>query len=213
MCHNMMICSMKRVICALLLLMLSLPAMAQTTAREWLDRLDSSLGVRYAMQLYVALGEVRNVADQYSGYFIVDGDAYYMNLGVMEVYSDGKLRYEVNNERKEVTEDRVNLEAVDLLSNPTRAFDFVDEEYDVRVVSVAGDVATIELKPKSADLGITAILLTLQREGRSVIPTLICYDYEGDEIRIELTMVDDASVTLPRWDAKSYSAYDIVSFL
>ncbi|MBO7185998.1 MAG: hypothetical protein J6V59_03780 [Alistipes sp.] len=204
---------MKRVICTLLLLMLSLPAMAQTTAREWLDRLDASLGARYAMQLYVALGEVRNVADQYSGYFIVDGDAYYMNLGVMEVYSDGKLRYEVNNERKEVTEDRVNLEAVDLLSNPTRAFDFVDEEYDVRVVSVAGDVATIELKPKSADLGITAILLTLQREGRSVIPTLICYDYEGDEIRIELTMVDATSAPMPRWDAKSYRAYDIVSFL
>lgn len=196
-----------------MLLMLSLPAMAQTTAREWLDRLDASLGVRYAMQLYVALGEVRNVADQYSGYFIVDGDAYYMNLGVMEVYSDGKLRYEVNNERKEVTEDRVNLEAVDLLSNPTRAFDFVDEEYDVRVVSVAGDVATIELKPKSADLGITAILLTLQREGSSVIPTLICYDYEGDEIRIELTMVDATSAPMPRWDAKSYRAYDIVSFL
>lgn len=204
---------MKRVICALCALMLSLPAMAQTTAREWLDRLDSSLGVRYAMQLYVALGEVRNVADQYSGYFIVDGDAYYMNLGVMEVYSDGKLRYEVNNERKEVTEDRVNLEAVDLLSNPTRAFDFVDEEYDVRVVSVAGDVATLELKPKSAELGITAILLTLQRGGGGVIPTAIRYDYEGDEIRIELTMVDDASVTLPRWDAKSYRAYDIVSFL
>lgn len=193
--------------------MLSLPAMAQTTAREWLDRLDASLGARYAMQLYVALGEVRNVADQFSGYFIVDGDAYYMNLGVMEVYSDGKLRYEVNNERKEVTEDRVNLEAVDLLSNPTRAFDFVDEEYDVRVVSVAGDVATIELKPKSADLGITAILLTLQRDGSSVIPTLICYDYEGDEIRIELTMVDATSVPMPRWDAKSYRAYDIVSFL
>ena len=204
---------MKRVICALCALMLSLPAMAQTTAREWLDRLDASLGARYAMQLYVALGEVRNVADQFSGYFIVDGDAYYMNLGTMEVYSDGKLRYEVNNERKEVTEDRVNLEAVDLLSNPTRAFDFVDEEYDVRVVSVAGDVATIELKPKSADLGITAILLTLQREGKSVIPTLICYDYEGDEIRIELTMVDATSAPMPRWDAKSYRAYDIVSFL
>ena len=208
-----MIKSMKRVICALCALMLSLPAMAQTTAREWLDRLDASLGARYAMQLYVALGEVRNVADQYSGYFIVDGDAYYMNLGVMEVYSDGKLRYEVNNERKEVTEDRVNLEAVDLLSNPTRAFDFVDEEYDVRVVSTTSGGATLELKPKSADLGITAILLTLQREGRSVIPTVICYDYEGDEIRIELTMVDATSAPMPRWDAKSYRAYDIVSFL
>lgn len=204
---------MKRVICALCALMLSLPAMAQTTAREWLDRLDSSLGVRYAMQLYVALGEVRNVADQFSGYFIVDGDAYYMNLGTMEVYSDGKLRYEVNNERKEVTEDRVNLEAVDLLSNPTRAFDFVDEEYDVRVVSTTSGGATLELKPKSADLGITSILLTLQREGRSVIPTVICYDYEGDEIRIELTMVDATSAPMPRWDAKSYRAYDIVSFL
>lgn len=204
---------MKRVICALCALMLSLPAVAQSTAREWLDRLDASLGARYAMQLYVALGEVRNVADQFSGYFIVDGDAYYMNLGVMEVYSDGKLRYEVNNERKEVTEDRVNLEAVDLLSNPTRAFDFVDEEYDVRVVSTTSGGATLELKPKSADLGITAILLTLQREGRGVIPTVICYDYEGDEIRIELTMVDATSAPMPRWDAKSYRAYDIVSFL
>jgi VCBS repeat-containing protein len=41
--------------------------------------------------------------EKINGYFMVDKDSYYIQLGTMEVYSDGKYRYEINNERKEVT--------------------------------------------------------------------------------------------------------------
>ena len=204
---------MKRVLVLLIAMLLCVPAMAQSSPQEWLDRLNRSLGERYAMHIYVAVGDVESVADQYSGYFMVDGDAYYMNLGVMEVYSDGKLRYEVNNERKEVTEDRVNLDAVDLLSNPTRAFDFIDGEYVVSILSVSGDMVVLNLEPKSKDLGISYIALTMERCSEGVLPKEIVYNYDGDVITISLSVADASMAKLPRWDAKAYRAYDIVSFL
>lgn len=204
---------MKRLFLTLVFMCSLLSLSAQTTAREWLEKLDSSLGERYAMQLYVTVGDVDNVGDQYGGFFMVEGDAYYINLGVMEVYSDGKLRYEVNNERKEVTEDSVNLEAVDLLSNPTRAFDFVDEEYTITIARSSGNGVTLCLEPKSGDIGISSILLQLEKTGNGVTPKEITYNYEGDVINISLTSADMSSGAMPRWNRSEYRAYDIVSFL
>lgn len=183
------------------------------SATEWLERLDRSLGERFAMDIFVEVGEVENVGDQLAGFLMVEGDGYYMTLGTMEVYSDGKLRYEINNERKEVVEDRVNLEAVDLLTNPTRAFDFVPEEFDAKVVAVTADRVTLTLKPRSDALGITLIRLVLKRDGERITPKVITYDYDGDIININLTRVNDKELTLRRWDKSVYRAYDIVSFL
>lgn len=183
------------------------------SADEWLQRLDRSLGERFAMDIFVEVGEVDNVGDQLAGFLIVEGDGYYMTLGTMEVYSDGKLRYEINNERKEVVEDRVNLEAVDLLTNPTRAFDFVPEEFDAKVVEATNERVTITLKPRSDAMGITLIRLVLKRDGERITPKVITYDYDGDIINISLTRVNDKELTLRRWDKSAYRAYDIVSFL
>lgn len=183
------------------------------SATEWLERLDRSLGERFAMDIFVEVGEVENVGDQLAGFLMVEGDGYYMTLGTMEVYSDGKLRYEINNERKEVVEDRVNLEAVDLLTNPTRAFDFVPEEFDAKVVAATTDRVTLTLKPRSDALGITLIRLVLKRDGERITPKVITYDYDGDIININLTRVNDKELTLRRWDKSAYRAYDIVSFL
>ena len=183
------------------------------SATAWLERLDRSLGERFAMDIFVEVGEVENVGDQLAGFLMVEGDGYYMTLGTMEVYSDGKLRYEINNERKEVVEDRVNLEAVDLLTNPTRAFDFVPEEFDAKVVAATADRVTLTLKPRSDTLGITLIRLVLKRDGERITPKVITYDYDGDIININLTRVNDKELTLRRWDKSAYRAYDIVSFL
>lgn len=201
---------MRRLLLTLCVLHCAVALSAQTTARQWLERLDASLGERYAMTLHIAM---TNAEQPLIGYLIIDGDSFYLTLGAMEVYSDGKLRYEVNNERKEVTEDRVNLSSADLLSNPTRAFEFVGEQFDVALLSANATDVELHIKPLDADMGISNIALSLKVAGGKVFPDAIVYDYDGEVVGITLEMMDAKDKALPRWSKDRYRAYDIVSFL
>ena len=190
----------------------ALGASAQQSPREWIDMLNRSLGASYGVHVEVTTDDSE---EPVTGYYIVDGDSYYLQLGVMEVYSDAKLRYEINNERKEVTEDVVNLESVDLLTNPTQAFNFVDDEFDASIVEQNAEGATLRLVPKDELLGISDIRLVLRRDGATVMPTDVSYDYDGYVVDIELHVVDTQDTSLPRWAERkaNYRAYDMVSFL
>lgn len=203
---------MRKIVITLVAVLSALGVSAQS-ASEWLAKLDSSLGERYAMHITVSVDDPIEGTTDVSGYFMVEGDAYYITLGVMEVFSDGKLRYEINNERKEVVEDRVNLEACDLLTNPTRAFNFVPNEFKSEVVGSTSDVVVLKLTPKSAAMGIDAITLKLKRNGSKVVPVNIAYDYDGETVSVALSTADITGAKLPRWDKSAYRAYDIVSFL
>ena len=200
---------MRQLIITLALALSTLCVANAQSAEEWLAKFDNALGERYAMHIAVTVAKEAPI----TGYFMVEGDAYYISLGIMEVYSDGKLRYEINNERKEVVEDRVNLEACDLLSNPTRVFSFVPQEFLSEVTSATNERVTLRLTPKSEAMGIDAITLTLQRSGSQVVPVAISYDYDGDAVAITLSRADVSDAKLPRWDKSAYRAYDIVSFL
>ena len=198
---------MKRFCMLLMALMLVHNVSAQINARDWIDGLNYTLDNRYALFMRVdAYGE------QMNGYFMVEDDSYYIQLGIMEVYSDGKLRYEVNNERKEVTEDRVNLSSRDLLTNPTRAFEFVEEEFTASISENIHNGVILKLEPKqSAD--ITAVYVSVVwRDGR-IVPLSIKYDYDGEEVAIALIMSDVATAVMPRWSVDTYKTYDMVSFL
>lgn len=203
---------MRGVILLMTMLSAALGASAQQSPREWIDMLNRSLGASYGVHVEVTTDDSE---EPVAGYYIVDGDSYYLQLGVMEVYSDAKLRYEINNERKEVTEDVVNLESVDLLTNPTRAFNFVDDEFDASIVEQNAEGATLRLVPKDELLGISDIRLVLRRDGATVMPTDVSYDYDGYVVDIELHVVDTQDTSLPRWAERkaNYRAYDMVSFL
>ena len=203
---------MRGVLLLMAMLSAALGASEQQSPREWIDMLNRSLGASYGVHVEVTPDDSE---EPVAGYYIVDGDSYYLQLGVMEVYSDAKLRYEINNERKEVTEDVVNLESVDLLTNPTQAFNFVDDEFDASIVEQNAEGATLRLVPKDELLGISDIRLVLRRDGATVMPTDVSYDYEGYVVDIELRVVDTQDTSLPRWAERktNYRAYDMVSFL
>jgi hypothetical protein len=204
---------MRRIFVIICLLLSAMSLSAQTTANEWLASLEASLGNRYAytISVNVDMSESQATLD---GRVMVEGDSYYMSLEAMEVYSDGKLRYEVNNQRKEVTEDRVDLESRDLLTNPTRAFRFAPEEFQLSLrYSHNDEVAVVDLTPRDTNLGITAISLSLVREGGKVYPRQIAYDYDGDSVVIAIGEYEAGGWTLPKWSKTNYKAYDIVSFL
>lgn len=170
------------------------------------------MGERYAFGLTVTVG-ADDEQQTLHGTLKVEGDAYYLMLGSMEVYSDGRLRYEINNERKEVTEDRVDLKSHDLLTNPTRAFTFVDSEFQMSMRTMADTSGRyIDLVPRD-DIGMSSITLAVRRSGQRVMPEAISYFYDGDVVMIYLHPLDSSSWKLPRWNKSAYAAYDIVSFL
>lgn len=105
-------------------------ASAAGRAEEILGRVAE--GFR-AMKDYTVRFEV--AADEYRtpGSYAVRGGSYYLRLGDdAEVYSDGRLRYEVDNRRREVTVTEVNRASRNILDNPVQAFDFLGSEYDSR---------------------------------------------------------------------------------
>lgn len=199
---------MKRFIILFVALCLPLALFAQQEGDAWLKDLDTTLGNKFAMEVEVSVAE-----EPIMGYFMVDGDGYYISLGIMEVYSDGKVRYEINNERKEVTEDRVDLTSCDLLTNPTRAFDFVGDEFSSEVLSSSATEAVVRLIPSSEELGISAIEIHLVRKGAAVEPKRVVYDYDGESVVITTSLLALDGRKLPKWDKNAYRAYDIVSFL
>ena len=200
---------MRGLIISVVAMLSAVAAMAQDGAAWWVERLDATLGERYAMKIEVEMmGE-----EPIEGLFMVDGQDYYIAIGIMEVYGDGSRRYEVNNERKEVTIDSVDLGSVDLLTNPTHAFDFVDEEFRSELMSYSATAGVLRLVPRDSALGISEIEVAMRRDGERVVPTRVTYDYGGDSISIELTAVAWSERGLPRWDKNEYRAYDIVSFL
>ena len=71
----------KGIFLAAAMLLVSFSLSAQTTAREWLTKLDKTLGDRYATYMTVSTPE----SETLNGYFMVDGEGYYLTLGVMEV--------------------------------------------------------------------------------------------------------------------------------
>ena len=198
---------MKRFCLVLVALMFAVNLSAQSSARDWIDGVNKTLGDRYALYM-----KVKAYGEQTDGYFMVDRDSYYIQLGIMEVYSDGKLRYEINNERKEVTEDRVNLKSRDLLSNPTRAFEFLDSEFKATISDSIHNGAVLKFVPKQS-CEVKAVYVNVAWCDGRIIPLSIKYDYDGEEVTISLVMADAESAMLPRWNKNNYKKYDIVSFL
>ena len=70
-------------------------------------------------------------SDEYTtrGRYAVEGEKLLYRGGEAEVYCDGKIRYEIDNRRREVTIDDVDTSSRNLLSNPAHAFDFIGTQY------------------------------------------------------------------------------------
>lgn len=203
--------AMKRIKYAVAIAAMLLPfALHAQTSTDWVGELARTMKGRYGVGFTMQMQGEQPIG----GYYAVDGDLYYLTLGVSEVYGDGKLRYEINNERKEVTEDRVNIGSFDLLNNPTRAFDFVDSEFSSQIETAAADSAVIVLRPRKSGEAISMIRISVRRTQHGVEPVKVEYDFDGDRIGIVLDRIEfGQSVEVRRWNSKSYRAYEMISFL
>lgn len=158
----------------------------------------------YDAEVDVAAGEYKA-----SGSYSVAGDSYYIKVGEAEVYADGKTRYEVDHSRKEVSVDVVDLESQNILDNPTRCFDFVDEEYAAELVKEFDGVATIRLEARNEDIEGEMLLEVESATGKPLSIAYILYD---DRVDVKIKSLTPRKTKLPTFSKGNYKGYDMVDF-
>lgn len=181
---------------------------ADGRAGEILEKLAA--GFR-ALGAYGVTFEV--VADEYTtrGSYAVEGENYYIVLGDAEVYCDGKIRYEIDNRRREVTIDDVDAASRNILNNPAHAFDFIGAEYAPSLVSEEGGRAVVRLIPTSKNASPAGeILVTV--DAAAMRPESLRYDYDGEQVGIAVLGVAPLGTPLKAFSKENYKGYEFIDF-
>ena len=212
---------MKKILTLLLLLLCSVAG-----ADEKSDKMLSALwGKVSAMENYQVRFTVGYSGggparmEEQTGYYLVAGNSYYMSVMSAEVYCDGKTRYEVDPVNMTVSISKVDPKDRTMLSNPTRAFDFLDHSYTSAYMGetkyAGAPCSRIELKAKDASQEAFETI-TVWVDSRTGLPSGVSYVIEGGQT-IWITVKELAAVKTPdrakmTFDRKKYKDYDFIDF-
>ena len=197
---------MRRVILSALALLVCVSAVADEQSKTALQRVAhyvEALGA-YDAKFKVEAGDYKA-----EGSYAVSGDNYYITLDEAEVYSDGKVRYEVDHNREEVNVDNVDLTSRNVLDNPTRCFDFVDSGYESDMFEQNGSQQTIHLR--STDAAIEGdIYLTI--DAASARPQRLEYKLYDDIIVVDVISLEKRKTKINSFDKSKYKDYEMIDF-
>lgn len=177
-------------------------------AAELLEKLAA--GFR-AMPAYRVDFEIETGDSSVQGSYAVQGEDYYLEVGDAEVFADGKVRYEVDNRRREVTVNAVDTSSRSILDNPVRAFDFLDSDYTPRLLGERDGHAAVSLTPTAA-AGSAAGEVTVTLTVTPVRPVRVAYDYDGERITVSVVAIKPLSGALKRFDRTAYRDYEFIDF-
>lgn len=183
------------------------PLQAADNGASWLNRLQRavrSLGdyeVRFDLSAtdgYATTGSCR-----------VSGESYVISMPQARVHCDGKARYEVNDRTREVVVDTIDTESRNLLDNPVRAFDFVGEQYDVRIMAEQPERITLRLTPRSKGT-MSVIELTLDKG--SALPISVTYGAEDMQIALKIASFGKSATPFPDFRRADFADYEWIDF-
>lgn len=160
----------------------------------------------YRVSFVVDAGDHR-VAGRYD----VAGESYYLVLGDIEVYCDGRTRYEVDNRRREVTLGEVDAASRNVLDNPVHAFDFVGDRYRPELVREDDGEAVVRLTPVADDVS-PAGVVTVGIDTRQMRPRSLAYALDGEQVRIDIMAVVPLSSGLEGFSKERYAGYEFIDF-
>ena len=203
---------MKKIIVFIFTMLCAVNSFAQNDdAKALIDRLSKQIR---SMENYEVEFEVKSGDQDIKGYYAVSGDKYYISIGDAEVFCDGSARYEVNPQNKEVTVDAVDAKSHNILTNPTRAFDFIDGEFDFTTVGTNDGVATVKLTSTAENAALGVIFVAI--DTTTAQPRSLTYDVDGDQIAIKVSSLNEMTgmvdISMFTFDKNNYRGYEIVDF-
>lgn len=203
---------MKKIIVFIFTMLCAVNSFAQNDdAKALIDRLSKQIR---SMENYEVEFEVKSGDQDIKGYYAVSGDKYYISIGDAEVFCDGSARYEVNPQNKEVTVDAVDAKSHNILTNPTRAFDFIDGEFNFTTVGTNDGVATVKLTSTAENAALGVIFVAI--DTTTAQPRSLTYDVDGDQIAIKVSSLNEMTgmvdISMFTFDKNNYRGYEIVDF-
>lgn len=204
---------MKKFIAFIFILLCAANVCAQSdeSAKVLIGRLSEKIR---AMENYEVDFNVKSGDQTIKGYYAVSGEKYYISIGDAEVYCDGGARYEVNPQNKEVTVDAVDTKSHNILTNPTRAFDFIDGAFTFATVGTADGATTVKLTSTAENAALGTIFVTI--DNATAQPRSLTYDVDGDQIVVEIASLDEmvgmVDISMFTFDKGNYRGYEIVDF-
>lgn len=186
-------------------MMCAVECFAQGAEQEMVRRVAEYVGKLGSYELNF---EIEAEGYEAAGSYVVAGDSYHIILPQAEVYSDGKARYEIDHERREVNVDVVDLTSRNVLDNPTRCFDFVGDGYQVRIAEQNDEHITLRIEA-AEDAFEGEIYLTADVVGK---PMELKYKLYDDVIKVVVKSIASRKTKLSSFDKSVYKDYDIIDF-
>lgn len=202
--------------CFCFLSALSVFSQPENKADELLAGLSSRIA---AMQSYRVEFTVYAEESVMQGGYVVSGRNFKITTSEFEVIGDGKSRYEVNHALKEVVVDIMDTTDVNILINPTRAFEFAQGGFVSSYGGTAelGDQISdfVVLTPAAVGSSINQVKLYISRE--TGLPARLEYRLAGlaDKITVEVSSFHEDFKLRPadiRFRKADYPDYEIVDF-
>ena len=177
-------------------------------ATEILEKLAAGFRAMpgYSVDFEVSAGDYKS-----RGSYVVEGRCYYLVLADAEVFADSVVRYEIDNRRREVTVTEVDAASRNILNNPVRAFDFLGSEYIPALVSEAGGRAVVRLTPAAGNDS-PAGSVTVTVDTAAMRPLSLFYDYDGEQVLVNVLEVAPLAGHVRRFDRKNYADYEFIDF-
>lgn len=197
---------MRRLIMVLGAMLAVSGAVAEESAWQLLGRVSAYMNSEAGYEVQF---EIRTADYNSAGSCRVKGESYHIEVAGAEVYSDGKVRYEVDSSRKEVNIDVMDSASRNILDNPTRCFDFVEEDYVAEVVG--RDAESVTLKLQAKDKAIEGeIFITVAV--KTAAPSKLEYVLYGESVEVVVKQIDHKVKSVKAFDHSVYKDYEMIDF-
>lgn len=193
---------------ALLLIAIAVQAADDGNARRAADYIRRLSSVMESMGEYTVRFEVAAGGESIVGEYAVSGSRYHISVAGNEVYGDDEVRREIDPSKREIVVDAADTSSRNMLTNPTRAFSFLSDDYDMHLNSESGGYAVVTLRPHSGGGGGTIVVTMSKIDAQ---PASVRYDTDGESITIVIRELKQGA-RIPQFDASRYAGYETIDF-
>lgn len=203
---------MRRVILLFVALLGALASFGQSGG-EVLKSLAERMAALGAWRMEFAL-EMAGAETPSEGFCVVANERYIVGLEDMMQGYDGEVVWMVNGAAREITLDTPpKTDSRSLFDNPTRAFDFADELFDVEDVddSAGGEGWHLVLRPKEGALdGVERVVLEVNKT--TSMPTLLGYDMAGAGLYFRIKSITPTNPSADAFGVPEREGFEVIDF-